>query len=323
MDMDTMTLRAASMIFKDDTAVAHIPTEIYQEIASYLHKADVDNLRLTCTTASNIYLTDHPNQWMIYKPTHPVWLIVNITVGYYRRISSYICDGDLPIKGRHMTIKSLYIRGGKFVNMSDLERFANIEYLRLSRFIYYDLRGRTVVWPNLKTLVYDGEDCNATGASMIYKHAPSLTHLYIRGIYLSHHSGDEFRPDAHPNPNLCVLHTRGPIVPSRIPQSLRVLSITGTNSPFYCHGKMPSVTTFIGTTDEPTGILSFVPMATEIIVPMGDMIIPLPTGHMVRRLVVRRIGASITEASLAGVDVTVTHNKRIDDYDSVDAILRR
>ncbi len=297
-----------------------IPTEIYQEIASYLPKADIDNLRLTCMTAAPIYLTD---MWLVYTPTKTQ--TVDLTVGYYRCISSYICDGLPPTASK--VIKSLHIRGRirKVVRMSYIDKFGHLEYLRISCPIHNDLPDKVVKWPTLKQFVYDVEGYNSISGAIIYENAPALTHLYLLGIYLGH-CMYYYNPttDTCFNPMLRVLHTHGPISPSCLPRSLRVLSVTGNSSPFSSYGKMPPhVTTFIGTCDSPTGILTFIPTVTEIIVPMGIMITPFPPDHGVIRLVVNGVAGNITEAILADVDVTVTNGGSIEDYASIDAILKR
>ncbi len=250
------------------TMMTHIPTEIYQEIASYLHKVDVDNLRLTCTTAGGISIS-LPMKYI--APTR------RRLDGYYRRVTTLTCMTVIP--DATSNLRSVHLAWDMKVDNYDLERIAHVEEFSTDCIIWSPSRIRNIYWPNLKKFAFVPNHDGSLGAkkreyyypSYVYNNAPNLTHLYLSG---------SFRPEPGRLKNLRVL--RATVANTRNwPESIRVLVYERYSCSRDLPKGLPALDVFIGDDEQPRKIVEVCPTVSEIVVPRCYMRQLLPHGHHV------------------------------------------
>lgn len=277
---------AAAANQKIATTMTHIPTEIYQEIASYLYKADVDNLRLTCTTASNVFIS------LPMKYVAPTRRRLD---GYYRCVTTLTCMTVIP--DATSNIRSVHLAWDCKADNYDLERIAHVHEFTTDCTITIPSRIPNIYWPNLKkfafipdhsSLMPDVKKCEYYYPSYVYNNAPNLTHLYLSGT---------FRPEPGRLKNLRVL--RAIVNNTRNwPESIRVLVYERYSCSRDLPKGLPALDTFIGDDEQPMKIVEACPTVSEIIVPRGYMWQLLPHGHRVTRVCVYSIDKYVELMSL-------------------------
>jgi hypothetical protein len=231
----------------------HIPTEIFQEIASYLHhKKHVDELRLINVCAAMIFYP-HVDRWM--KPSSSSQTLpMRITFdGYYRSVRRMDLTGYVE-RIESMTTLTHVIIGNVMPALPPMV-LSTIEYLVVNSL---DCLG-DITFPSLKKFASSGRCSKDDLIGFLSRHE-SITHLYIK------ESWHKDMLDATKNVEVLHIEDAGRI--DFLPTKLRILSAKYLMEPHYVN---TNLTTFIGSLLEYSQEL--LPNLTAIISPMTSRFI--------------------------------------------------
>ncbi len=267
----------------------HIPHDIFQEVASYLYKADVDNLRLI-----------HRDTAHIFYPHHRV-----LYVGK--------CDRNLPAYYRYVTyvICATHLAKGNSIRILDISRLFHLNIKGINSMPLIEVLGIA----NERPEKYDGLSLpNLKGIACITAHRPCLkfmrravtsimeTHPKVKSLYCDNNTLIRSVPHS-----IDVIHSKCAVDDTS--GTLRVLSIDFDDG----DATSETVETFMSNCSETFTIASRFPRVTTVIVPRDPIhVIYIPQG--VTRLVCSRLimpkDTEETCARLSSIDIVQTGGRK-------------
>ncbi len=287
--------------------IHELPTEIYQEIAYYLPKSDIDNFRLTCTDTSSIF---YPRNKLTFVSPTPQPLD-----GYYCRVTHVICKTTVPSAG-NMT----------FLDVSKLATIDEIiNALTTIEVIYVSYTQAKDCYHIILPRLY-GVGCYARMKSYcsanyvinaLCEGNPGITHLYIDGCEITKKIPE----------GITVIHTSGYEMSETLPTSLRVFS---TNRCLLGNQVFPNVHTLIGSLSSMHVLHTMFPALTTMI----EMTLTISQGVTAAYPFddlrgIKRLAVNSCDMDADGVDVITSDDDRVtdwfdrNDYRSIDSIMRR